>query len=226
MGGAPAFKSVDGGKTFRQHPEPRAQRPSRHLDRSEELQPRDVRQRRRPRRQLRRRRHVGLHRDDGGRPVLRDQRRHAEAVRRVRRPAGQRVVVRAERQALERRHPELRLVPRRRRRRFLHPAGSDRLGDRVLRVAGRRREPPRPAGRHDHVSIRPRPGRAGARRGRTRRPRRWRRRTRSSRQPARRTWCPSRRPARRSASSGTRRPCSRRTTRASCSSAATGCSSR
>ena len=41
-----------------------------------------------------------------------------------------------------------------------------------------------------------------------------------------RTSCRSLRPARRSGSSGTRRPCSRRTTRAPCSSAATGCSSR
>ncbi len=43
---------------------------------------------------------------------------------------------------------------------------------------------------------------------------------------ARRTSSPSLRPARRSGSSGTRRPCSRRTTRAPCSSAATGCSRR
>ena len=53
LGGAPAFKSVDGGKTFRHDPGPRAQRPPRDLDRPEEREPRDARQRRRPRRQLR-----------------------------------------------------------------------------------------------------------------------------------------------------------------------------
>ena len=114
----------------------------------------------------------------------------------------------------QRRHPELRLVPRRRWRRVLHAAGSDRLGHGLLRVAGRRRLAPRPPGgnEHEHPAAR---RRARARRARTPRRRRWRRRTRSSRPPRRRTWCPSRRTARRSGSSGIRRPCSRRTTRAS-----------
>ena len=73
-----------------------------------------------------------------GRPVLRGQRRHAEAVLRLRRAAGQRQLVRPERDAQQQRHPQLRLVPRRRRRRLLHRERSDRLGDSVFGVAGRR----------------------------------------------------------------------------------------
>ena len=53
-----------------------------------------------------------------------------------------------------------------------------------------------------------------------------RRRCRGGRGAGPATSCPSRRRRDLSASSGTRRSCSRRTTRASCTSAATGCSSR
>ena len=71
---------------------------------------------------------LGIREHRAGRPVLRDQRRHAEALRRLRRPAGQRQLVRAERDAQPERHPQLRLVPRRRRRRLLHRQRSDATG--------------------------------------------------------------------------------------------------
>ena len=226
LGGAPAFKSIDGGKTFK------TLQNLAHSDHHaiwidpKNVEPRHVRERRRPERQLRPGRDLGLHQHHGGGAVLRDQRRHAEAVLRVRRPAGQRVVVRTERRsATSVGILNSRLVPRGRRRRLLHAAGSDGLDDRVRRVAGRRRESPRPEDRADHASTSAarRPGRAGRLRSS------WRRWPRSSgwrRRRPRRTSCPSRRPASRSGSSGTRRPSCRRTTRASSGSAATGCSSR
>ena len=64
-----------------------------------ERQPHAARQRRRPRRQLRPGGDLGVREHHAGRPVLRDQRRHAEAVLRVRRAAGQRQLVRPERDA-------------------------------------------------------------------------------------------------------------------------------
>ncbi len=53
QGGAPFFKTIDGGKTWQHGAGNSAQRPPRDLDRSEERQPPLDRQRRRPRRQLR-----------------------------------------------------------------------------------------------------------------------------------------------------------------------------
>ena len=100
QGGAPFFKTVDGGKTWRQvqglaHSDHHAiwinPRDGNHLlvgndggldvsyDQGDD---------------------VGVHQLDGrARAVLQDQRRHAEAVLRVRRAAGQRQLVRAERGA-------------------------------------------------------------------------------------------------------------------------------
>ncbi len=113
--GASAYKSVDGGKTFnvmggQSHSDHHAlwinPRNGQHLDH---------RQRRRRRHQLRPGDDVGRAQPGGARPVLRHQRRHAEAVLRVRRPAGQRIVVRPERRAERGRHHERRLVPHRRR---------------------------------------------------------------------------------------------------------------
>ena len=97
-----------------------AQRSSRDLDRSEGRQSHADRQRRRDRRHLRPGGHVGVRQHGAGRPVLRGQRRHAEAVLRLRRPAGQRQLVRTERDEQRQRHPQFRLVPGRRRRRLLH----------------------------------------------------------------------------------------------------------
>ena len=58
----------------------------------------------------------------------------------LRRPAGQQRLVRTERAALQQRAGEHRLVHGRRRRRLLHAPGSDRLGDRVRRIAGRQHD--------------------------------------------------------------------------------------
>ncbi len=108
--GANAYKSTDGGKTFQQHGRSEPRRPSPGLDRSEQRQPHPDRQRRRPRRQLRPGGDLGGDLEHGDRPVLCDQRRHAEAVLRVRRPAGQRQLVRSERDPRRRRDPQQRLV--------------------------------------------------------------------------------------------------------------------
>ena len=64
-------------------------------------------------------------------------------------------LVRPEREAQLGGHPQLRLVPRRRRRRLLHAAGSDRLGRRLRRVAGRQRATASTCGRARTTSIRP-----------------------------------------------------------------------
>ncbi len=72
LGGAPAFKSTDGGKTFKTiqnlaHSDHHAD-----LGRSEEHEPRHLRERRRPRRELRPGRDLGLRQHDGDGAVLRD----------------------------------------------------------------------------------------------------------------------------------------------------------
>ena len=141
QGGAPFFKTVDGGKTWRQ-----VQGLAHSDHHAIWINPRDNN-------------HL-LVGNDGGldvtydqgatwefinkhrrpRAVLQDQRRHAEAVLRVRRAAGQRQLVRAERGAQHQRHPELGLVPHRRRRRLLHRQRSDRLAHRLFR--SRRTAPP------------------------------------------------------------------------------------
>ena len=100
---------------------------------------------------------MGVREHAPGRSVLQGQLRHAEAVLRVRRPAGQRQLVRSERRAQRQRRAQLRLVPRRRRRRLLHRPGSERLVDRLFGIAGRCDEPSRPEGRTDdeHPAARP-----------------------------------------------------------------------
>ena len=168
------------------------------------------------------------------RPVLRDQRRHAEAVLRLRRPAGQRQLVRPER---------VRAAPTA----SSTPTGTASAAATastppndptdwtiaLLRIAGRQHEPPRSAAAARPCSIRPRgparPRRTGAA------ARRGRRRSGATPAPqlgfgagARRTAtsCRRRRRARTSASTGTRRSSSRRTTRARSISAPSGCSAR
>ena len=74
--------------------------------------------------------------------------RHAAAVLRLHRAAGQRQLVWAELGAVGP-HPVAGLVSRRRRRRLLQPGRSHRLHGPVYRVAGRQHEPPRPAQRND-----------------------------------------------------------------------------
>ena len=130
-------------------PEPR--RSPRALDQPAQRPAPRHRQRRRARPQLRPGRDVGRDQPLGARPVLRDQRGHAEAVLRVRRAAGQRLVVRTERRAQHRRHHERRLVSRRRRRRLLHRERSARLDDRLLGVPGRQHQPLRPAHRRHAI---------------------------------------------------------------------------
>ena len=143
-------------------------------------------------------------------------RRHAPSVLRLHRPAGQRQLGRPERVAQPRRDPELRLVRHRRRRRFLHGGRSDRLQHGLHRVAGRQHEPLRPRGKAG--------GRASVRS---------RRRVRGGAAAAGRLR-PRRRAERDQRAAGRRVPVQlehaghacRRTTRRSCGSAATGCSSR
>ena len=74
-------------------------RGSRAVDRSRRYQSPDHRRRRRRVDLVGSRPDVAVPRQPAGRPVLRDQRRHAGSVRDLRRPAGQRPLVRAERDA-------------------------------------------------------------------------------------------------------------------------------
>ena len=76
--------------------------------------------------------------------------RHAVAVSRLRRPAGQQHLVRAERRAHQQRHHQRRLVRDQRRRRFPAADGSDRRAHRLRRVAGRPHEPHRSAHQRAH----------------------------------------------------------------------------
>ncbi len=155
-------------------------------------------------------------------------------VLRLRRPAGQRQLVRTEcGTRTQQRHPELGLVPDRRRRRLLHGQRSDRLDDRLPGIAGRRDEPPRSgrgrSGEHPAEQVRAAPRAAtrptGARAGAgPREPGGSRAVGRGDADRQRRAAAP--RPERPSASTGTRRSCCRRTTRPRCISAATGCSAR
>ena len=87
---------------------------------------------------------VAVPRQPAGRPVLRDQRRHAGPVRDLRRAAGQRPLVRAERDAPAHRHLQPRRLQHRQRRRLLRAAGSDRSAHGDHRVAGRPRQPGQP----------------------------------------------------------------------------------
>ena len=105
------------------------------------------RQRRRPQHQLGSGRDVGLRQHDGHGARLLGQRRHAAAVLRLHRPAGQRQLGRPERDAPPRRHPELRLVRHRRRRRLPDRGRPDRPQHRLHRIAERQHEPVRPADR-------------------------------------------------------------------------------
>ena len=176
-------------------------------------------------------------------------RRHAASVLRLHRAAGQRQLGRPERDARPRRHHELGLVRHRRRRRLPDRRRSDRLQHRLHRIAGRQHQPLRPAaGPRRRASVRAGGGAAAAAdaaaaaaaRGRGRR------RAASGARPDAAAAAPpvqaaagrlrrARRRAERAqrarratpiASTGTRRSSCRRTTRASCGSAATGCSSR
>ena len=189
-------------------------------------------------------RDVGIRAHDGDEPRVLGQRGHVASVQRLFRPAGQRQLGRAERDAKPRGDPEPRVVPLQRRRRLPDRGESERSARRVRRVAGGEHVAHRP--RHwpvaEHSSRRAsvprgaeveRPSESCTRRrvrgrpdhhARRRRPRRgWRRRRtrrRSGERPQR----------------GARRrvplqlehaaPCSRRTTRTSSGSAAIACSGR
>ena len=165
QGGAPFFKTVDGGKTWRQVAGPRAQRPPRDLDQSARTTTTSWSATTAGSTSATTRARPGSSSTPmARRPVLRDQRRHAEAVLRLRRPAGQRQLVRPERDAQQQRHPELRLVPRRRRRRLLHRRTIRPTGASSTR--NRRTAPPTALdlGRGTTTSIRPRgpAGRGGS----------------------------------------------------------------
>ena len=87
---------------------------------------------------------VAVPRQPARRAVLRDQRRHAGSVFRLRRSAGQRSLVRAECHAHTNRHLESRWLQHRERRRLLRTPGSGRRAHRDHRIAGRASEPGEP----------------------------------------------------------------------------------
>ena len=127
QGGAPFFKTDRRRQDVAPGAGARAQRSSRDLDRSEEQQPPDGRQRRRPRRQLRPGRDVGVHATRSA-PSASSTRSAPTCGSRITSAAGCRTTASwcgPSARAQHQRHPELRLVPRRRRRRLLHGQRSD-----------------------------------------------------------------------------------------------------
>ena len=114
------------GRVQHRGAEPDSLRGPRAVDRSRRHQPPDRRRRRRRVDLVGPRPDVAVPRQPAGRAVLRDQRRHAGAVHGLRRPAGQRPLVRAERHARSHRHLEPRRLQHRQRRRLLRAARSER----------------------------------------------------------------------------------------------------
>ena len=127
---------------------PRSCRPACDVDRSEEPEASDHRQRRRVEHLVGPGPDVGLRQHDGHSASVLGQRRHAPAVLRLHRPAGQRQLGRAEcHPPAGQRHPQLRLVRHRRRRRLPDRRRSDRSQHRLYRITGRQYLPVRPADR-------------------------------------------------------------------------------
>ena len=223
QGGAPFFKTVDGGKTLAAGAGDPAQRPSRDLDRSEERQPHPARQRRRPRRDLRPGGDVGVREH---RPASASSTRSAPTCGSPTTSAAACRTTGAGAARAPRAAPNGILnsdwYPRRRRRRLLHRERSHATG----RFSTRSRRMARPAaydlraGRSG--SIRP-SGTAGAQVSAAtsrlpesadpEQPRRCRRSSAAAAATRTATSCHRRRPAPTSASTGTRRSSSRRTTR-------------
>ncbi|CAA9358559.1 MAG: GH74, partial [uncultured Gemmatimonadaceae bacterium] len=125
---------------------------ARDVDRPARPRPLHHRQRRRDRDHARQGRDVRLPGDLPDRAVLRGELRHAGALPRVRRAAGQRLVVRPLAHARPARRGHRGVVQRGRRRRLLHRAGPQRPQRHLLREPGRQHLAPRrldePA--HDH----------------------------------------------------------------------------
>ena len=171
-----------------------SRRSSRAVDQPEGSAPPDHRQRRRRQHLARSIGDLGVAAEPPRRAGVSRRVRHADAVSRLRRPAGQQHVVRAERGAHQQRRHQRRLVRDQRRRRFPAADGSDRRAHRLRGIAGRPHEP--------HRSVR----RTSARPcGRSRR----------SRSPANRPACID--------STGTRRCSCRRSIRRRSTSAPTSC---
>ena len=132
----------------------------RDVDQPGEPEPHHRRQRRRRRPQLRQGRHVGGHHQHGPGAVLPRDLRHADAVSRLRRPAGQLHVVRSERGPQPLGHRQRRLAPDPGRRRLRGADGSARRAHGLRRIAGRQHRPRRSPDRRAQVD----PAGGGARR--------------------------------------------------------------
>ena len=161
------YFSDDGGKTFTErfsniHSEDHAL----WVD-PDDPEPPDRRRRRRRLDLVGPRGHVGLPPQHADRPVLRGGRGQQGAVHRVRRTAGQRALVRAERGAQPERDRGPRRLEHRRRRRLLREDRSVRPELRVRGIAGRQRRPREPhddgaSGRAAGIGRAAGAGRAGA----------------------------------------------------------------
>ena len=126
----------------RRRPDPR--RLPRDVDQPAQPPAPDPRRRRRRQPLLRPFGHLDVSAQPGAGPGVSRGLRHAVAVSRVRRPAGQQHVVRPERGAHQLGHRQRRLVRRPGRRRLPAADGSDRPAGHLRRVAGRPDEPGRP----------------------------------------------------------------------------------
>ena len=141
-------------------------RGSRVVDRPRRHEPSDRRRRRRRVDLVGPRPDVVVPRQPAHRPVLRDQRRHAGPVHHLRRAAGQRPLVRAERDPQSQRDRQPRRLQHRQRRRLLRAPRSERRAHGDHRGAGRPREPREP---HDARAPADRPAAArSAEKGRAR----------------------------------------------------------
>ncbi len=135
-------------------------RSSRAVDQPAQPAAPDHRQRRRRQHLPRSLRDLGVDEQPAVRAALPRRLRHAGALPRVHRAAGQQHLVRPQRRAHQQRHPQRQLVRRQRRRRLPAAHGSHRLAHRLWHLAGRADEPHRPD------DQRAQDGAAGARRRR------------------------------------------------------------
>ncbi len=95
-------------------------------------------------------RDLGVAAEPARRAVVSRRVRHADAVSRLHRPAGQQHLVRSERGAHQQRRHQRRLVCGQRRRRFPAADGSHRRAHRLCGIAGRPHEPRRSADQRAH----------------------------------------------------------------------------
>ena len=152
FGGVDLHQTLDGGKTVNTAgsvADPLGS--SHHLGQPGEPESRADWQRRRAGDLVRPGEVVAVPAQPAGRALLSRERRHGDAVQRLRRHAGQLQLVRPERRARFSGHRQLSLDDAARWRRLRRAPGSEGLPHRVQRVSGRQHRPRRQADRRDDI---------------------------------------------------------------------------